>query len=119
MAQGKTGSSPPPGGLSKPGSQLDSMLGSLQSDLNKLGVATVAKGVCGACKKPIAGQVRRGEEVSSGILAPVFTPSHFVSVFSGCDCHGEDMAPRALCLHPLPGRDWVPELLRAGWTAVL
>lgn len=60
MAQGKTGSSSPPGGLSKPGSQLDSMLGSLQSDLNKLGVATVAKGVCGACKKPIAGQVSRG-----------------------------------------------------------
>lgn len=57
MAQGKTGSSSPPGGPPKPGSQLDSMLGSLQSDLNKLGVATVAKGVCGACKKPIAGQV--------------------------------------------------------------
>lgn len=36
------------------------MLGSLQSDLNKLGVATVAKGVCGACKKPIAGQVMWG-----------------------------------------------------------
>lgn len=36
------------------------MLGSLQSDLNKLGVATVAKGVCGACKKPIAGQVSTG-----------------------------------------------------------
>lgn len=36
------------------------MLGSLQSDLNKLGVATVAKGVCGACKKPIAGQVMMG-----------------------------------------------------------
>lgn len=62
MAQGKTGSSSPPGGLSKPGSQLDSMLGSLQSDLNKLGVATVAKGVCGACKKPIAGQVRSSGE---------------------------------------------------------
>lgn len=60
MAQGKTGSSSPPGGPPKPGSQLDSMLGSLQSDLNKLGVATVAKGVCGACKKPIAGQVMRG-----------------------------------------------------------
>ena len=59
MAQGKTGSSSPPGGPPKPGSQLDSMLGSLQSDLNKLGVATVAKGVCGACKKPIAGQVMR------------------------------------------------------------
>lgn len=60
MAQGKSGAnypalSTPP----KPGSQLDSMLGSLQSDLNKLGVATVAKGVCGACKKPIAGQVSR------------------------------------------------------------
>lgn len=60
MAQGKTGSSSPPGGPPKPGSQLDSMLGSLQSDLNKLGVATVAKGVCGACKKPIAGQVMGG-----------------------------------------------------------
>lgn len=59
MAQGKTGSSSPPGGPPKPGSQLDSMLGSLQSDLNKLGVATVAKGVCGACKKPIAGQVMK------------------------------------------------------------
>ncbi|XP_062445769.1 paxillin isoform X2 [Rhea pennata] len=58
MAQGKAGSSSPPSTAPKPGSQLDTMLGSLQSDLNKLGVATVAKGVCGACKKPIAGQVR-------------------------------------------------------------
>ena len=66
MAQGKTGSSSPPGGPPKPGSQLDSMLGSLQSDLNKLGVATVAKGVCGACKKPIAGQVMRRGEVGPG-----------------------------------------------------
>lgn len=58
MAQGKAGgSSSPPSTTPKPGSQLDTMLGSLQSDLNKLGVATVAKGVCGACKKPIAGQV--------------------------------------------------------------
>lgn len=37
--------------------KLDNMLGSLQSDLNKLGVQTVAKGVCGACCKPIVGQV--------------------------------------------------------------
>ncbi|XP_052611092.1 paxillin isoform X2 [Peromyscus californicus insignis] len=71
MAQGKTGSSPPPGGLSKPGSQLDSMLGSLQSDLNKLGVATVAKGVCGACKKPIAGQVVTA-------MGKTWHPEHFV-----------------------------------------
>ena len=37
--------------------KLDNMLGSLQSDLNKLGVQTLAKGVCGACCKPIVGQV--------------------------------------------------------------
>ncbi|XP_034494710.1 paxillin isoform X5 [Ailuropoda melanoleuca] len=71
MAQGKTGSSSPPGGPLKPGSQLDSMLGSLQSDLNKLGVATVAKGVCGACKKPIAGQVVTA-------MGKTWHPEHFV-----------------------------------------
>ncbi|XP_043833019.1 paxillin isoform X2 [Dromiciops gliroides] len=71
MAQGKAGSSSPPGGPPKPGSQLDSMLGSLQSDLNKLGVATVAKGVCGACKKPIAGQVVTA-------MGKTWHPEHFV-----------------------------------------
>ncbi|XP_066116541.1 paxillin isoform X3 [Saccopteryx bilineata] len=71
MAQGKTGSSSPPRGPPKPGSQLDSMLGSLQSDLNKLGVATVAKGVCGACKKPIAGQVVTA-------MGKTWHPEHFV-----------------------------------------
>ncbi|KAM9621655.1 paxillin isoform 2-T2 [Trichechus inunguis] len=71
MAQGKAGSSSPPGGTPKPGSQLDSMLGSLQSDLNKLGVATVAKGVCGACKKPIAGQVVTA-------MGKTWHPEHFV-----------------------------------------
>ncbi|XP_066871464.1 paxillin isoform X13 [Kogia breviceps] len=71
MAQGRTGSSSPPGGPPKPGSQLDSMLGSLQSDLNKLGVATVAKGVCGACKKPIAGQVVTA-------MGKTWHPEHFV-----------------------------------------
>ncbi|XP_064235798.1 paxillin isoform X4 [Aotus nancymaae] len=71
MTQGKTGSSSPPGGAPKPGSQLDSMLGSLQSDLNKLGVATVAKGVCGACKKPIAGQVVTA-------MGKTWHPEHFV-----------------------------------------
>ena len=50
MAQGK--------GSNLQGNKLDSMLGSLQSDLNKLGVQTVAKGTCGACCKPIIGQVR-------------------------------------------------------------
>lgn len=55
MAQGKGGvPGVPPTQVNK----LDNMLGSLQSDLNKLGVQTVAKGVCGACCKPIVGQVR-------------------------------------------------------------
>ncbi|XP_028913492.1 paxillin isoform X3 [Ornithorhynchus anatinus] len=71
MAQGKVGGGSPPGGPPKPGSQLDSMLGSLQSDLNKLGVATVAKGVCGACKKPIAGQVVTA-------MGKTWHPEHFV-----------------------------------------
>lgn len=55
MAQGKGGVS---GGPPTQVNKLDNMLGSLQSDLNKLGVQTVAKGVCGACCKPIVGQVR-------------------------------------------------------------
>ncbi|NWW72891.1 PAXI protein, partial [Climacteris rufus] len=71
MAQGKAGSGSPPSTASKPGSQLDTMLGSLQSDLNKLGVATVAKGVCGACKKPIAGQVVTA-------MGKTWHPEHFV-----------------------------------------
>ncbi|XP_067163000.1 paxillin isoform X1 [Apteryx mantelli] len=71
MAQGKAGSSSPPSTAPKPGSQLDTMLGSLQSDLNKLGVATVAKGVCGACKKPIAGQVVTA-------MGKTWHPEHFV-----------------------------------------
>ncbi|UYV68473.1 TGFB1I1 [Cordylochernes scorpioides] len=37
-------------------SQLDSMLGSLQSDMSKQGVSTTAKGHCAACNKPIVGQ---------------------------------------------------------------
>ncbi|MEQ2169523.1 hypothetical protein GOODEAATRI_026022, partial [Goodea atripinnis] len=53
MAQGKAGV---PGGPPTQVNKLDNMLGSLQSDLNKLGVQTVAKGVCGACCKPIVGQ---------------------------------------------------------------
>ncbi|XP_023340460.1 paxillin [Eurytemora carolleeae] len=36
---------------------LDTMLGNLQEDMDKQGVKTTQKGVCGACKKPIVGQV--------------------------------------------------------------
>lgn len=45
----------PPGQTSK--GSLDTMLGLLQSDLSRRGVPTQAKGLCGSCNKPIAGQV--------------------------------------------------------------
>ncbi|CAG0897898.1 unnamed protein product [Darwinula stevensoni] len=39
------------------GNQLDSMLGNLQSTMDKQGVTATQKGCCSACKKPIVGQV--------------------------------------------------------------
>ncbi|CAN9513534.1 unnamed protein product [Ophioblennius macclurei] len=68
MAQGKGGA---PGGNPTQVNKLDNMLGSLQSDLNKLGVQTVAKGVCGACCKPIVGQVVTA-------MGRTWHPEHFV-----------------------------------------
>ena len=47
----------PPGPNSK--GSLDTMLGLLQSDLSRRGVPTQAKGLCGSCNKPIAGQVSK------------------------------------------------------------
>ncbi|XP_051526956.1 paxillin a isoform X2 [Myxocyprinus asiaticus] len=67
MAQGKSS----PTSVPKQGNKLDNMLGNLQSDLNRLGVQTVAKGVCGACKKPIAGQVVTA-------MGRTWHPEHFV-----------------------------------------
>ncbi|XP_029115207.1 paxillin isoform X3 [Scleropages formosus] len=69
MAQGKVPGSPT--GPPRPVNKLDNMLGSLQSDLNRLGVQTLAKGVCGACKKPIAGQVVTA-------MGRTWHPEHFV-----------------------------------------
>ncbi|KAK3540517.1 hypothetical protein QTP70_032733 [Hemibagrus guttatus] len=63
MAQGK--------GQNTQVNKLDNMLGSLQSDLHKLGVKTVAKGVCGACCKPIVGQVVTA-------MGRTWHPEHFV-----------------------------------------
>uniref|UniRef100_A0A1A8KDZ0 Paxillin n=1 Tax=Nothobranchius kuhntae TaxID=321403 RepID=A0A1A8KDZ0_NOTKU len=68
MAQGKAAG---PGGPPTQVNKLDNMLGSLQSDLNKLGVQTVAKGVCGACCKPIVGQVVTA-------MGRTWHPEHFV-----------------------------------------
>ncbi|XP_029533673.2 paxillin-like isoform X1 [Oncorhynchus nerka] len=67
MTQGKGGPGGPPTQVNK----LDNMLGSLQSDLHKLGVQTVAKGVCGACCKPIVGQVVTA-------MGRTWHPEHFV-----------------------------------------
>ncbi|XP_061116318.1 paxillin isoform X3 [Conger conger] len=69
MAQGKGGGSPT--APRKQVNKLDNMLGSLQSDLNRLGVQTVAKGVCGACNKPIVGQVVTA-------MGRTWHPEHFV-----------------------------------------
>ncbi|KAL9924183.1 paxillin isoform 2-T3 [Glossina fuscipes fuscipes] len=50
--------------------QLDSMLGSLQANMNRQGVNTVQKGCCSACEKPIVGQVITA-------LGKTWHPEHF------------------------------------------
>ena len=54
-------------------SQLDSMLGNLQSDMNRQGVSTVKKGTCAACNKPIIGQVCTA-------LGKTWHPEHFTCI---------------------------------------
>jgi paxillin len=49
---------------------LDDMLGNLQEDMNKQGIKTTQKGVCGACSKPIVGQVITA-------LGHTWHPEHF------------------------------------------
>ncbi|XP_078083015.1 paxillin a isoform X5 [Mustelus asterias] len=72
-SKGKHGGSSTVAGPQKAGSQLDNMLDELHVGLNKLGVATVAKGVCAACKKPIAGQVVTA-------MGRTWHPEHFVCI---------------------------------------
>ncbi|KAF5927409.1 hypothetical protein HPG69_019009, partial [Diceros bicornis minor] len=50
---------------------LDSMLGGLEQDLQDLGIATVPKGHCASCQKPIAGKVIHA-------LGQAWHPEHFV-----------------------------------------
>ncbi|XP_048582547.1 leupaxin isoform X2 [Nematostella vectensis] len=54
-------------------SQLDNMLGSLQSDMTRQGVSTTKKGMCAACNKPIIGQVCTA-------LGKTWHPEHFACV---------------------------------------
>ncbi|XP_036621425.1 leupaxin isoform X2 [Trichosurus vulpecula] len=50
---------------------LDTMLGGLQQDLQDLGIATIPKGHCASCQKPIAGKVITA-------LGKTWHPEHFV-----------------------------------------
>ncbi|XP_072420766.1 leupaxin-like [Chiloscyllium punctatum] len=50
---------------------LDNILGALESDLHQLGVSTDAKGLCGSCKKPIIGTIVTA-------LGMNWHPEHFV-----------------------------------------
>ncbi|VDP07153.1 unnamed protein product [Soboliphyme baturini] len=52
------------------------MLGSLQNDLSKHGISTIPKGECGACHKPIIGQVVIA-------LGKMWHPEHFVCAHCG------------------------------------
>lgn len=49
---------------------LDSMIGDLESDMNRHGVDTTTKGDCGACGRPIVGQV-------VAALGKMYHPEHF------------------------------------------
>ncbi|KAM9660477.1 leupaxin isoform 2-T2 [Trichechus inunguis] len=57
---------------------LDSMLGDLEQDLQDLGIATVPKGHCASCQKPIAGKMIHA-------LGQAWHPEHFVCTH----CKGE------------------------------
>uniref|UniRef100_A0A8C8ZX84 Transforming growth factor beta-1-induced transcript 1 protein n=1 Tax=Prolemur simus TaxID=1328070 RepID=A0A8C8ZX84_PROSS len=119
------GSPSPPEPTSK--GSLDTMLGLLQSDLSRRGVPTQAKGLCGSCNKPIAGQVVTA-------LGRAWHPEHFVC--GGCsmalggssffekdgapfcpECYFERFSPRCgFCNQPIRhkmvtalGTHWHPE----------
>lgn len=60
----------PSGQPSHSNNHLDSMLGTLQSDMSRQGINTAQKGCCAACNKPIVGQVVTA-------LAKTWHPEHF------------------------------------------
>lgn len=64
------------------GSQLDSMLGNLQVDMDKHGIHTIPKGDCASCGKSIVGQVVIA-------LGKMWHPEHYVC----CHC-GEEIGHR-------------------------
>uniref|UniRef100_A0A6I8P066 Transforming growth factor beta-1-induced transcript 1 protein n=1 Tax=Ornithorhynchus anatinus TaxID=9258 RepID=A0A6I8P066_ORNAN len=80
-----------PGAPATAEGSLDSMLVLLQSDLSRQGVPTQAKGLCGSCSKPIAGQVVTA-------LGRAWHPEHFLcggcnSALGGSSFFEKDGAP--------------------------
>lgn len=57
---------------------LDSMIGTLESDLNRQGVKVGHKGTCGECNRPIVGQV-------VAAMGKTFHPEHFRCVKCNCE----------------------------------
>lgn len=62
---------------------VDSMLEGLTQDMKDLGVATVPKGNCAFCCKPIAGKVRGGDSVL--VLSPTGVPTNSCQVVTDYD----------------------------------
>ncbi|XP_027714834.1 transforming growth factor beta-1-induced transcript 1 protein isoform X1 [Vombatus ursinus] len=86
---------PPPTSGSTAEGSLDTMLGLLQSDLSRQGVPTQAKGLCGSCNKPIAGQVVTA-------LGRTWHPEHFL-------CGGCSMALGGSSFFEKDGAPYCPE----------
>ncbi|XP_067828884.1 leupaxin-like [Heptranchias perlo] len=68
-----------------PGNSLDTMLGTLESDLHRLGVTTDAKGVCSSCKKRIVGTIVTA-------MGLTWHPEHFV-----CAHCNEEIGLKGFC----------------------
>ncbi|OWF55345.1 Paxillin [Mizuhopecten yessoensis] len=102
------------------GGQLESMLGDLESDMNRQGVSTTSKGTCGACNQQVVGQVWHIEHfICSHCNLPLGT-KNFYERDGGAYCE-EDyhrlFAPKcAYCNGPIVdkcvtaiGKTWHPE----------
>lgn len=118
------------------GSRLDSMLGSLQSDLSKHGITTIPKGDCAACNKSIVGQVRlfwlfsglsvrQGGSVSQTVHCPLkclLASCWLISdehVFSGGYRTGQDVASGTLLLFAMWRGIGSSKLFRTFWASLL
>ncbi|XP_077464358.1 leupaxin [Stigmatopora argus] len=66
-------SSPKPSAASQDTESIDNLLGGLKTDLEKMGVDTVPKGHCAACRKVIVGKMMTA-------LGQLWHPQHFVCV---------------------------------------